>query len=139
IIIMKKIYLMTMFALAGIVSFGQTNLDFETWSGTPLLPDGWVPYSAEDSVAQTSAPLNLEGTHSMQVANTNFQDVSMNDSLGGSWISQVMSVAPDSLKIACAPVVMGTDTAEVLIYTISGGSYSQLFYIDLHAGNTTIG
>jgi hypothetical protein len=137
--IMKKIYVLLFAMIFGMTSFGQTNLDFESWSGSPATADGWSPLTAQDSMFQASGILAISGTYSLGVKNVYKDDIGGGDSLAGSWVYQDMNVVPDSIKMACAPAIFGTDTARVLIYTWNGGSPVQAFLIELHAGNTTIG
>jgi Secretion system C-terminal sorting domain len=136
---MKKIYLSLFAAVLAFGASAQANLDFESWSGTPLLADSWTPFSAEDSVSQTSGVAAINGSYSMLVANTQFQDVTMSDSLGGSYVYQNMAITPDSVKIACAPVMLGTDTAQVNVDLFNGGSYIGSLVTELHSNNSVPG
>ncbi len=115
------------------------NLKFEDWAGIPELPTGWLPFSAEDSISRTTGVLAIEGASSMLVANTMFDDVNSADSLGGSYISQVVLLAPDSVSFSIAPFMFGTDTAQVVLRLFNGGVAVSALAFEFNAGNTNPG
>ncbi|MEZ4923365.1 MAG: T9SS type A sorting domain-containing protein [Crocinitomicaceae bacterium] len=136
---MRKIYFLFVAIFATMAVNAQTNLDFETWSGTPLTATGWTPLGAQDSMFQASGILAISGTYSMGVKNVYKDNTMGGDSLAGSWVYQDMSVVPDSVKLNARPAMLGTDTARVMVYTWNGVNPVQVFLIEMHAGNTTPG
>ena len=133
---MKKNYILMTALLIGTAVSAQTNLGFENWSGSPEMADDWTAFSANDSVSKTTSPLSIEGDYSMLIANTMFKDISNQDSLGGSFVSQAMLIKPDSIKMAVAINIMGTDTAVVSVGLYSGGSYIGALSSQLNASLT---
>lgn len=115
------------------------NLKFEDWSGTPELPTGWTPFSAQDSISKTTGLAAIEGASSMLVANTMFDDINGADSLGGSFISQYVELVSDSVSLLIAPVMFGTDTAQVALGLYDGSTYLGSMSVEFTTGNTTIG
>ncbi len=116
-----------------------TNLKFEDWSGSPEMPTGWTPFSAQDSISKTTGIAAIEGNSSMLVANTMFQDVSSSDSLGGSFIAQFVGLVSDSVSLLAAPVMLGTDTAQVALTLFDGSTNLGSYVLEFHAGNSTPG
>lgn len=138
---MRKIYLLVASAFIGATSFGQSNLDFETWVGGS--PSNWGVYGQEainlntviaasggtataTPVVQSTPP--AEGTYAAKLTSFTLSGAS-NSQYDGDWGSQLSQLFTISQKI---------ESVSFQFKSQIGATDSAAIYIEVYNDNGTL-